>query len=73
VSSRITQLAPHRILVFRGSDEQKRTVLLALNGEAAPARSEEKKTPKTPPLTLELSYIEVAAHPAIFRISKGQF
>lgn len=67
------QLAPHTILVFRGSDEQKRTVLLVLNGEAASARSEEKKTPKPPPLTLELSYIEDAAHPDIFRIGKGQF
>ena len=67
------QLAPHTILVFRGRDEQKRTVLLVLNGEAAPARSEEEKTPKTPPLTLELSYIDDAAHPDIFRISKGQF
>ena len=67
------QLAPHTILVFRGSDEQKRTVLLVLNGESASARSEEKKTPKPPPLTLELSYIEDAAHPDIFRIGKGQF
>jgi hypothetical protein len=67
------QLAPHTILVFRGSDEQKRTVLLVLNGEAASASSEEKKTPKPPPLTLELSYIEDAAHPDIFRIGKGQF
>ena len=67
------QLAPHTILVFRGSDEQKRTVLLALNGEAASAHSEEKMTPKPPPLTLELSYIEDAAHPDIFRIGKGQF
>lgn len=67
------QLAPHTILVFRGSDEQKRTILLVLNGEAASAQREEKKAPKPPPLTLELSYIEDAAHPDIFRIGKGQF
>ena len=67
------QLASHAILVFRGSDEQKRTVLLVLNGEAASAPSEEKKTPKPLPLTLELSYVEDAGHPDIFRIGKGQF
>ncbi len=67
------QLAANTILVFRGSDDQKRTVLLVLSGIAAAARSEEKKAPKTPPLTLQLSYIEDAAHPDVFRISKGQF
>jgi hypothetical protein len=67
------QLAENTILVFRGSDEQKRTVLLVLSGVAAAARSEEKKAPKPPPLTLELSYIADAAHPDVFRIGKGQF
>ena len=57
------QLAPHTILVFRGSDEHKRYVLLVLGGEVAPARSEEKKTSKPSPLTFDLSYIEDAAHP----------
>jgi hypothetical protein len=66
------QLAANTILVFRGSDDQKRTVLLVLSGMAAVARPEEKKA-KTPPLTLELSYIEDAAHPDVFRIGKGQF
>ena len=67
------QLAENTILVFRGSDDQKRTVLLVLSGVAASARSEEKKAPKPPPLTLELSYIEDLAHPDIFKIGKGQF
>ena len=61
------------ILVFRGSDAQDRTVLLILSGVAASVRPEEKKASKTPPLSLELSYIEDAAHPDIFKISKGQF
>jgi len=67
------QIAPNTILVFRGSDDQKRTVLLVLSGVAASARSEEKKAPQPPPLTLELSYIEDAAHPDVFRIGRGQF
>jgi hypothetical protein len=67
------QLPAGAILVFRGSDDQKRTVLLLLSGRAASARSEEKKAPKTPPLTLELSYIEDPEHPDIFKIGKGQF
>ena len=67
------QLAPDAILVFRASDEQKRTVLLVLSGGAAAARAEDKKAPKPPPLTLELSYIEDPAHPDVFRIGKGQF
>jgi hypothetical protein len=67
------QLAANTILVFRGSDDQKRTVLLVLSGVAASAQPEEKKAPKTPPLTLELSYIEDTAHPDVFKIGKGQF
>jgi len=66
------QLAPDAILVFRASDEQKRTILLVLSGVAAAAR-EDKKAPKPPPLTLELSYIEDPAHPDVFRIGQGQF
>ena len=66
------QLAPNTILVFRGSDDQKRTILLVLSGVAATARSDDRKAPR-PPLTLELSYIEDAAHPDVFKISKGQF
>jgi hypothetical protein len=67
------QLAPDAILVFRASDEQKRTILLVLSRVAAAARAEDKKTPKPPPLTLELSYIEDPAHPDVFRIGRGQF
>ena len=69
------QLATNTILVFRGSDEQNRTVLLLLSGVAASARAEDKdkKPPKPPPLTLELSYIEDPAHPDVFKIGKGQF
>ena len=67
------QLAANTILVFRGSDDQKRTVLLVLSGVAASAPPEDKKAPKPPPLTLELSYIEDTAHPDIFKIGKGQF
>jgi hypothetical protein len=67
------QLAENTIVVFRASDLQGRMVLLVLSGAAAAARSEEKKGPRPPPLTLELSYIEDAAHPDVFRIGKGQF
>jgi hypothetical protein len=67
------QLAENTIVVFRANDLQGRTVLLVLSGAAAAARSEEKKGPRPPPLTLELSYIEDAAHPDMFRIGKGQF
>ena len=48
------------------------TSKFATTGDAS-ARPEEKKAPKMPPLSLELSYIEDAAHPDIFKISKGQF
>jgi hypothetical protein len=67
------QLAENTILVFRANDLQGRTVLLVLSGVAAEVRQEEKKGPRPPPLTLELSYIEDAAHPDVFRIAKGQF
>ena len=67
------QLAENTVLVFRGADDQKRTVLLVLGGVAASARSTRgQKEPGPPPLTLELSYIEGAAHPDIFKIGKGQ-
>lgn len=66
------QLAPNTILVFRGSDAQKRAILLVLSGAAARARGATKKDVQSP-LTLELSYIENAANPDVFRISKGQF
>jgi hypothetical protein len=67
------QLAENTILVFRANDLQGRTVLLVLSGVAAEAHREEKKGPRPPPLTLELSYIEDAAHPDVFRIARGQF
>ena len=67
------QLAANTILVFRANDDRKRTVLLVLSGAAATARAEDKKGPRPPPLTLELSYIEDAAHPDVFKIGKGQF
>jgi hypothetical protein len=63
------QLAANTILVFRGSDQEKRTILLVLSGSTRA----EPKAARTIPLTLELSYIEDAARPDIFRISKGQF
>jgi hypothetical protein len=58
--------------VFRASDLQDRTVLALLNGAGAAARKDQK-APRTPPLTLELSYIADAAHPDVFKIGKGQF
>jgi hypothetical protein len=67
------QLAENTIVVFRASDLQGRMVLLVLSGVAAAVRSEEKKGPRPTPLSLELSYIEDAAHPDVFRIAKGQF
>src|ERR1700730_7206640 len=57
------QLADNTIIVFRANDLQGRTVLLVLSGVAAAARTEEKKGPPAPPLTLKLSYILDAAHP----------
>jgi hypothetical protein len=65
------EIAENTILVFRANDAEGRTVLLLLSGVAA-ARSKEKKAPP-PPLTLQLSYIQDAAHPDIFKIAKGQF
>jgi hypothetical protein len=67
------QLAENTIVVFRASDLQGRMVLLVLSGVAATARGDDKKGPRPPPLTLELSYIEDATHPDVFRIGKGQF
>jgi hypothetical protein len=67
------QLAENTIVVFRAGDLQGRMVLLVLSGVAAAARSDEKEGSRPPPLTLELSYIEDAAHPDVFRIGKGQF
>jgi hypothetical protein len=64
------QLADNAIVVFRANDLEGRTVLLVLSGVAAGAGTKEKKEP---PLTLELSYIQDAAHPDVFRIAKGQF
>jgi hypothetical protein len=67
------QLAENTIVVFRGGDLRGRMVLLVLSGVAATARSDDKKDPRPPPFTLELSYIADAAHPDVFRIGKGQF
>jgi hypothetical protein len=67
------QLPAGAILVFRDSDAQNRMMLLILSGVAASAPPEDKKALKRPPLSLELSYIEDAAHPDIFKITKGQF
>jgi hypothetical protein len=67
------QLAENTIVVFRGGDLRGRIVLLVLSGVAATARSDDKKGPRPPPFTLELSYIKDAAHPDVFRIGKGQF
>ena len=62
------QVSQNTIVVFRANDSQGRTVLLVLSGVPAAARTE-----KTAPLMLELSYIEDAAHPDVFRIGKGEF
>jgi hypothetical protein len=67
------QLAENTILVFRATDDQKRMVLLVLNGVSSPAWADNKNEPRPARLTLELSYIEDAAHPDVFRIGKGQF
>jgi hypothetical protein len=67
------QFDDNTIVAFRANDIQGRTVLLVLSGASAAARSEDKKQPQAPPLTLKLSYILDAAHPDIFRIAKGQF
>jgi hypothetical protein len=67
------QLPGNTILVFRGSDEQKQIISLVLSGTASGARAQAKPEIRLPPLTLELSYIQDAAHPDVFTISKGQF
>ena len=67
------QLAANTIPAFRGSDDRKRTVLLMLSRVAASIPSDDKKGPRPPPLSLELSHILDAAHPDVFRVSKGQF
>jgi hypothetical protein len=66
------QLAENTMLVFRASDSQNRTVLVVLSGAGAAARKDEK-TPRPPPLAIELSYIADAARPDVFKIGKGQF
>jgi hypothetical protein len=63
------QVAEHTIIVFRTNDLEGRTVLLVLSGTPVTAHAAKQ----APPLTLELSYIEDATHPDIFRIGKGQF
>ena len=62
------RVGQNTIVVFRTNDFQGRTVLLVLSGVPAAARTEKKA-----PLMLELSYIEDAAHPDVFRIGKGEF
>jgi hypothetical protein len=57
--------------VFRAKNEQRRTVLLVLSGVPASASALQKKGSRPAHLTLELSYIEDADHPDVFRISKG--
>jgi hypothetical protein len=44
-----------------------------LSRVAASIPSDDKKGPRPPPLSLELSHILDAAHPDVFRVSKGQF
>jgi hypothetical protein len=66
------QLTENGMLVFRGSDLQGRMVVVVLNGSGAVARKDEK-TPRPPPLTLEVAYIADPAHPDVFKIMKGQF
>ena len=66
------QLAANTILVFRANDEKSRTVLLVLSGTPASVRAD-KKDARPASLALELSYIEDAANPDVFRIVKGQF
>ncbi len=58
-------------IVFRGSDEKGRTVLLQL---AAPAVEQaEGTTESAQPAWLRLSYIENPEMPDIFRVEEGQF
>jgi hypothetical protein len=57
------------IVVFQGSDAQKRTTLLRL--VTAPGEGDEKDKEK--PVALFLSYVQDIQNPDVFRISKGQF
>ena len=65
------QIADNAMVVFRAADQEGRTVYLRLTGSAATAKND--KTPRPPPLTLELSYISDPLHPDVFKIAKGQF
>ena len=58
-------------IVFQGSDEKGRTILLQL---AAPAAEQvEETTESTPTVWLRLSYIEDPNVPDVFRVEQGQF
>jgi hypothetical protein len=65
-----------RLVVFRGSDEKDRAVLLVLDVPSNGAESEAQKTqdqatPRDP--SMQLSYIENANSPDVFRMKEGQF
>jgi hypothetical protein len=63
------------MIVFQGEDADKHMTLLRLASAPAPASSRQHRSEESPHPTiiLQLSYIENAANPDIYRLKKGQF
>ena len=62
-----------KTLVFRGSDDNGRMVLLVLNATRASDEEAEAGDEAGRRLSLRLSYIENPQNPDIYRIQEGQF
>ncbi|MDA1357046.1 MAG: hypothetical protein O3A94_12365 [Proteobacteria bacterium] len=62
-----------KTLVFRGTDDNSRMVLLVLNATRASDDQGENGDAKVQKLSLRLSYIENPQNPDIYRIQEGQF
>ncbi|MEE8172343.1 MAG: hypothetical protein V3T62_05375 [Alphaproteobacteria bacterium] len=60
-------------VVFRGSDEQGRMVLLVLNATRASDDQSEEGGAAARRVSLRLSYMESPGNPDIYRVQKGQF
>lgn len=65
------QLAANTILMFRGSDNQKRTMVLLLSVVVASAQSEEKKGPETPPVDARIAVYRRCYAPRCFQGGQG--
>jgi hypothetical protein len=67
------QLAANTILAFSRQRRSEKDSFANLEWRRRLGPVGRKKASKPPPLTLELSYIEDAAHPDVFKIGRGQF